>query len=216
MTDLDDADERVLTRAGLNRKAELLKAAQALFAERGFTKTRMVDIAEAVGVTKGNLYWYFANKEALAQEIAVDARDRLRAAQRDATRGVTGPLEIVYAGAIIAVRFSIHDSPLWSSVYGVGGGEMRATLAESSLVHARDASRSFRAGQKLGVVRANEDPVSLGHVAEGIVNQMVQATLRGHLKEPQALQLAARSVIFMAAASHEIAMGAIGNAEAEG
>lgn len=47
------------------RKAQILKAARDTFTERGFHKTRMTDIAEASGLSKGALYWYFESKDAL-------------------------------------------------------------------------------------------------------------------------------------------------------
>lgn len=47
------------------RPAELTAAALALFVERGFKATRLEDVAARAGVTKGTLYLYFKDKEAL-------------------------------------------------------------------------------------------------------------------------------------------------------
>lgn len=47
------------------RQAELLEKAIEVFAERGYQATTMDDIAERAGVSKGMLYIYFKNKEAL-------------------------------------------------------------------------------------------------------------------------------------------------------
>ncbi len=47
------------------RQAELLESAVAVFAERGYQATTMDEIAERAGVSKGMLYIYFKNKEAL-------------------------------------------------------------------------------------------------------------------------------------------------------
>jgi AcrR family transcriptional regulator len=47
------------------RQAELLETAVAVFAERGYQTTTMDEIAERAGVSKGMLYIYFKNKEAL-------------------------------------------------------------------------------------------------------------------------------------------------------
>lgn len=47
------------------RKAQILEAARETFTERGFHKTRMTDIAEASGLSKGALYWYFESKDAI-------------------------------------------------------------------------------------------------------------------------------------------------------
>lgn len=45
------------------RAKEILDAALDLFAERGFAATRLEDIAQKAGVSKGTLYLYFENKE---------------------------------------------------------------------------------------------------------------------------------------------------------
>jgi AcrR family transcriptional regulator len=44
-------------------RAELARAAVALFAERGFDETTVEDIARAVGMTKRSFFRYFATKE---------------------------------------------------------------------------------------------------------------------------------------------------------
>ena len=47
------------------RPGEILDAALASFAERGFAATRLDEVAARAGITKGTLYLYFANKEEL-------------------------------------------------------------------------------------------------------------------------------------------------------
>ena len=51
------------------RPQEILDAALACFAERGFAAARMDDIAERAGVTKGTIYLYFENKEAVFKAL---------------------------------------------------------------------------------------------------------------------------------------------------
>ncbi|WP_282346358.1 ScbR family autoregulator-binding transcription factor [Micromonospora sp. WMMD714] len=47
----------------------LLGAAAGLFAERGFRNTSLQDVAEAIDMTKGAVYFYFPNKESLARAV---------------------------------------------------------------------------------------------------------------------------------------------------
>ncbi|MCF8479554.1 MAG: TetR/AcrR family transcriptional regulator [Rhodospirillum sp.] len=47
------------------RPEEIVEAALAIFAERGFAAARVEDIARRAGVTKGTLYLYFDDKQAL-------------------------------------------------------------------------------------------------------------------------------------------------------
>ena len=51
------------------RPHEILEAAMGVFAERGFARTRMDDIARKAGVTKGTIYLYFENKEAVFEQL---------------------------------------------------------------------------------------------------------------------------------------------------
>ena len=52
------------------RAPEILSAALACFAEKGFAATRMEDVAARAGITKGTVYLYFESKEALFKALA--------------------------------------------------------------------------------------------------------------------------------------------------
>ena len=47
----------------------MLDAARALFAERGFAATSLQDIADAMGVRKANVYYYFKTKAAILDAL---------------------------------------------------------------------------------------------------------------------------------------------------
>jgi AcrR family transcriptional regulator len=51
------------------RPDEILAAALASFAERGFAATRLEDVAARAGVSKGTLYLYFKGKEELFEAV---------------------------------------------------------------------------------------------------------------------------------------------------
>jgi len=51
------------------KKEEIVKVACKLFAEHGYYNTTIPDIAEAMGMSVGNLYNYFKSKEELAKYI---------------------------------------------------------------------------------------------------------------------------------------------------
>jgi AcrR family transcriptional regulator len=52
-----------------DRTQELLEAALRVFARNGYRNTRLDDVAEAAGVTKGTIYHYFDTKEALLLRV---------------------------------------------------------------------------------------------------------------------------------------------------
>ena len=55
------------------RPAEILDAALKVFAQKGFAAARMDDIARQAGVTKGTIYLYFENKEAVFKALVREA-----------------------------------------------------------------------------------------------------------------------------------------------
>jgi AcrR family transcriptional regulator len=69
--------------AAEERRREILAAASRVFRRKGFAATGMRDVAAELGMTAGNLYYYFAGKEAIlafCQEATLD--DLLAAAAR--------------------------------------------------------------------------------------------------------------------------------------
>lgn len=54
-------------------KQKLLKAALAVFSERGYEATRLSDIADKANVTRGAIYWHFGNKEKLFLELVKES-----------------------------------------------------------------------------------------------------------------------------------------------
>jgi AcrR family transcriptional regulator len=66
-----------------DKRRIILDAALVAFADRGYHGTAVPEVAEAAGVGTGTLYRYFANKEALVNELYRDTKQRLRSALLD-------------------------------------------------------------------------------------------------------------------------------------
>jgi TetR/AcrR family transcriptional regulator len=90
----DDYDDK--------RKA-ILKRSAALFAEHGFDRASMNQIALACGVSKALVYHYYANKDALLFDIIRDHLDDLIASVEDAApAGSEGEARLLaYVGALL-------------------------------------------------------------------------------------------------------------------
>jgi AcrR family transcriptional regulator len=72
--------------------AGILDRAAALFAQRGFAKTSVADVAAAVGLSKAGLLHHFPSKEALHDAVRAQAEalgERVLAGVRDLPEGVT-------------------------------------------------------------------------------------------------------------------------------
>jgi len=59
------------------RRESIVEAAMACFVQRGFHATSMRDVAQAAGVSLGNLYNYFTGKDALIAEVATQEQHEL-------------------------------------------------------------------------------------------------------------------------------------------
>ncbi|MDR3527255.1 MAG: TetR/AcrR family transcriptional regulator [Rhizomicrobium sp.] len=69
------------------RPGEILDAALAVFADKGFAAARMEDIAAKAGVTKGTIYLYFQSKEEVFKSLARQhVSDSLAMAAEEARR----------------------------------------------------------------------------------------------------------------------------------
>lgn len=63
------ADEQRWQRRKAERPGEIIDAALELFVAKGFMATRLDEVAQRAGVSKGTLYLYFENKEALFKAV---------------------------------------------------------------------------------------------------------------------------------------------------
>lgn len=57
---------------GQSNRERILAAAQSLMAEKGIKKTSLADIARVVGISKGTLFYHFASKDDLVNDILAD------------------------------------------------------------------------------------------------------------------------------------------------
>lgn len=75
----------------------ILAAARKVFARQGVTRTTLEEIAAAAGVTRGAIYWHFANKTelffAMREQVAVPMIDRIDLALLRSDR--SDPLAVV-------------------------------------------------------------------------------------------------------------------------
>lgn len=92
--------------AGVNRDQEILEAAVAIFAEKGYAAASLQDVADAVGLMKGSLYHYIDSKESLlfrifneahAQaDLIIEAIEELNLAPGEKLREFTRRLSMFY------------------------------------------------------------------------------------------------------------------------
>src|SRR3954470_24029336 len=147
-------EPRRLTAQGLERKQQLLDSAAALFAERGFSETRVLDIVRRAGVAKGLFYWYFENKEALFRELVVHHRQALRKAQASAMDPAAEPLLRIRQG-VEASLVTMSSHAHFFAMLQVENLEKRFAdvLRRGNEIHMADTAKVIRAGIEDGTIR---------------------------------------------------------------
>jgi AcrR family transcriptional regulator len=132
-----------------DRPQEITEAAFAAFAEKGFTATKVEDVARRAGVSKGLLYLYFKTKEelfkAVIRSVVMPRVDELTRALDSSELGaedfIRGPMlafmkRLPGSPASIVIRLMISEAPkhpdlvdfYWDNVASRGLGALRQLL----------------------------------------------------------------------------------------
>lgn len=126
---LDPAPRRRLSPE--QRRAEIVAAGAAVFADRGYQGTSLEDIAASAGVTRPLLYHYFRDKDELYREILRAARAELDEALAAAVAAADAPAERLRAGLTAYLTFVRDRGRQWDLLFG-GGTAVAGELAEES------------------------------------------------------------------------------------
>ena len=157
------------------RQAELLETAIQVFAERGYQATTMDEIADRAGVSKGMLYIYFKNKEALFGAVfrwfgAVVGEEMLQA-MNEAENEVEQLRQIATAWGRIAIEHREYV-PLFLDFWAAASLRgMRSDYADD-LAHMYDEYRILIAGiiesgKKKGLFRKTTDSQAAAYFLVG-------------------------------------------------
>ncbi len=92
------------------QRADILHAAAALIAARGFHGMSMRDLAEATGFGVSSLYNYFTSKEELLAELQIRAFETLIAAANDSRNDTPDPATRLYVFIFNQVRYFIDHA----------------------------------------------------------------------------------------------------------
>ncbi len=109
------------------RPHELLDAAIQVFSTRGYRATRLEQVAEAAGVTKGSIYYYFASKEELLAESFKGRIGSVFAEVKGVAAHAAGPApERLHT--VLAAAWSKWCMPDTARMYRLLTGEVRTEL----------------------------------------------------------------------------------------
>jgi AcrR family transcriptional regulator len=150
-------EDRVDRRAerGEATRAELVRAARALFTERGYADVAANEVVERAGVTRGAMYHHFADKRDLFRAVYEEVEREVVAKTARQMEGTEDPWELLTVG--VRTFFDACTDPAM----------MRIGLADGPAV------LGWREWREIG------DRYALGLVTAGLQNAMDAGVLRG-------------------------------------
>ncbi len=151
------------------RREQILDAAWACFARRGYHETRMQDICQESGLSPGAIYRYFASKEAIIKAVYDRHREWTRDVLEMARSQAQGPLDTLEViGETMWLSF--FNDPAFETMTRVEIEHWAEVIRDKELLENRRKELTFwrtlvtqllTEAQKVGQLRANVDPASL-------------------------------------------------------
>jgi TetR/AcrR family acrAB operon transcriptional repressor len=168
--------------AQLTREA-LLDAAEAVFAQRGVSRTSLQDIARAAGVTRGAVYWHFADKAELFNAMMARTTQPLEDSLKSVdAQGSLQPLDELMLSSLGALHRIAHD-PRTRRVFDVAThkveyvddllGARTRHLSVYRSCHSH-IEATFARAQSLGQVPAVAKPATLAAGYQALVKGLIQ------------------------------------------
>jgi len=159
------------TRQNTSRRAEILRSAVAAFRRRGYHGASVDEIARTLGMTKGNLYYYFKNKEEIlffCHDWSLDILlDRLAEVEE-----AGGPPDRQLRRLIVAfvhmIIDELHGTALTMDLQALSPARLRRVIAKRDRFD-RGLRHIVQEGMEAGVF-ARGDPKLAAFAVLGAVN----------------------------------------------
>jgi AcrR family transcriptional regulator len=174
-------------RASIDRRAELLRAAREVLAEKGLDAARVSEIVARAGVAQGTFYLYFPSKYSLVVALTEEVMAQILAAVEEATAGAPSLRAAVEAGVAAAFRATERYRDIIGTLHSSAGSvEIRAAcerLYEPYYAYVADV---IRRGQATGEVDREVSPELSGRLIVGLIEHAADACYVLHTETPTA------------------------------
>ena len=147
-------------------RAEIMRAALKVFAEKGLTGARIDEIADLTQTTKPTIYYHFASKEGLYAAVLEEAYGGIRDMERNLNLDMDDPANAMRV--LVEASFDYHASnPAWVRLVSVENIHGARHIADIDAFGRRNAPvvatlrALLEAGERKGVFRRGVAPVDL-------------------------------------------------------
>ncbi len=164
----------------------LLRAAEAVFSDRGLVAAKVVEITTRAGVSKGAFYLHFESKEDCFRQIVEGVLARLALSGKfPELETVTGPddipalLENRLRESIELFEFCWQNRGIMKMILEGGGGSPYAYLLEEFAAGMVQQSETWIAhATKMGLYRSDIDPAIVARLISGTFERLVREIIK--------------------------------------
>jgi AcrR family transcriptional regulator len=152
-----------------DRLDEVIAVATRLFRENGFRATRLDDIAEALGVTRAALYYYFDGKQDVLEEVCSRAMASTEAALRR-IQDLDDPAARLHGFADQYAQNMAGDA---ARVFARDNQELRPAFRRGLMARARAVNEGAEEILRYGIERgAFDSDLDIGITARGFLGML--------------------------------------------
>jgi len=168
-------------------RQQILDAARRVFAERGVSRTSLEQVATSAGLSRGAIYWHFANKTelfyAMRDQVSLPMFDRMGAAQLE--EDVEDPLDAVEE-SILEILRGLEGDERVREAFGIISlkceyvgefAEVLARILQSTDEWTSKLARSYACAQRRGLLRAGLEPQLLALESQSFIFGLVRLWL---------------------------------------
>ncbi len=169
-------------------REDILEAASACFAERGYHLTKVDDIAERAGLSKGAVYWHFANKRELFLALLDEEIQHMRPAlaagaaapdAQDAIHRITEAFLVEVPHFLSAIELSLEYL-----AQATRDEELRDRLAGMYKAFSDQVSAIIEQGVREGTFRDVQAKEAAGFIAAALDGLVLQKVVRPEMDLP--------------------------------
>jgi AcrR family transcriptional regulator/predicted DNA-binding transcriptional regulator AlpA len=174
------------TRRALDRRKHIMGVAARVFSEKGYYATTIADLAQAAGIAKGTIYWYFNNKRAIMMAILDDMSREITStfAQvlRDAPDGLEALLLCIEPALVLLEKHGSIYLMYFLEIGSTDSSIQQKFRQIYSAVHA-GARIAIERGMKEGKIRKVDSTIAAYGVM-GLVERVSEVSGLSEVKIP--------------------------------
>lgn len=156
---------------GEETRQSILDAAESIFADIGYGAARLDHVAQAVGIRRPSILYYFASKQELYDAVEGDIFASMHAFAQERTRGVSDPLKRLLALLDAWLDFNVARPSAARIIQRLvaDAAPRRGNPTEFSFSALEDIEAVFADGVRAGAFR----PLSPMHFLNGVAGSVL-------------------------------------------